>query len=60
MNSAAINIEVLVSFLIRVISRYTPSSRIVISYGNYIFSVLRNLHTVLIVAAPISMLNNII
>ena len=41
-NSAAVNIGVHVSFWIRVLSGYMP-----LSYGNSIFSFLRNLHTVL-------------
>ena len=60
LNSAAVNIEVHVSFLIRVFSRYIPRRWISISYGNSTYSFLRNLYTVLIVAAPISMLNNIV
>ena len=47
-NSAAIvNIRVHVSFSIMVSSEYMPSSGIVRSYGSFILSFLRNLHTVL-------------
>ena len=45
-NSAAVNIEVHVSFQIIVLSGYMPRKGIAESYSNSTFSFLRNLHTV--------------
>ena len=45
-NSASVNTGVHVSFSVLVSSGYMPSSGIAVSYGDFIPSFLRNLHTV--------------
>ena len=52
-NNAAMNTRVLISFQIMVFSGYMPRSGIEESYGNSIFSFLRNLQQFSIVATSI-------
>ena len=52
-NCAAINIGLHVSFSIMISSGYRPSSGIVGSYGSFIPSFLRNLHTVVSIVVSI-------
>ena len=52
-NSAAMYIRMYVSFWIMALSRYIFRNGVAGSYGNTIFSFLRNLHTILYVATPI-------
>ena len=46
-NSFAVSTAMQVSFQIMVFSGYKPRSRTTEAYGSYVFSFLRNLHTVL-------------
>ena len=52
-NRAVVNVEMHVSFCIRVFSGYMPGSGIAGSYNNDIFSFWENLHTFSVVAAQI-------
>ena len=52
-NSAAMSIEIHVSFLVLVFLGYMSNSGIAESYGGFIPSFLRNLHTIFIVAVSI-------
>jgi len=46
LNSAAVNIGVIIPFQIIIFSRYMPKSKIARSYGNSIFGFLRRFHAV--------------